>query len=551
MTALPGAGALRELLGDIAEVAAAFGVMGLAWPDPDLTRETTDLAERAREAGMEEGARRLEAVAAALEALAASREREQRQDHARAAFDALQRLVAWERAFRVELDLLEVQANLVRGETVVAEPGETRRVWPVGFDLRGQRLTIVCLDDGDGRPVVLVDTLLEVDRMDPLGRPVISRLFQDRIQLREVLSGVVELVDHPVSGVGGRRVFAPAFHTRPRVRRARGGPRLTELVEGSEGLDPRVPGPGRVRARVVCQGERVGVRAPSGLPVLVAATSALRTTLSKWVVREGNGAELELVLRFREGHWEVLAVEDPLEGRSYPAWDPRAFPLSGRRLTRVAPEDALWLRTALAWLGGFEAAEVDALAAQVREAPAADPLNALRLGWAARMLDVGRPVDEALVAQALGSEDPREVLAGLWLAEAGERDAEAPEGSPGDDLASSAVQIWRRTGSDLEAAQAAAAAHLDALRRQAGDPETPLPEPLDLLLFAEALARMQGGERGGRFAEVLGLPRDRVWRAAVEALLGWRITGAASPTRAGDALFLALAAGLGSWIGPG
>lgn len=100
LTAAPGA-----LVGDVLDLAGAVALAGLARPDPDLPGELRELAQRAEALRLDEGARRLRALAAALERVSAA-EPEDRRPRAREAHDALQRLVAWARQVRVEIELL-------------------------------------------------------------------------------------------------------------------------------------------------------------------------------------------------------------------------------------------------------------------------------------------------------------------------------------------------------------------------------------------------------------------------------------------------------------
>lgn len=94
-----------ELVVDVLDLAGAVAVAGLAWPDPELPAELRELAARARALRLGEGVERLDRLAQALD-VAVAADPEARREAVRVAIDAFQRLVAWARLMRVELELL-------------------------------------------------------------------------------------------------------------------------------------------------------------------------------------------------------------------------------------------------------------------------------------------------------------------------------------------------------------------------------------------------------------------------------------------------------------
>lgn len=100
VTAAPAA-----LLEDVLDLAAAVALAGIARPDPDLPGELRELAARARALRLDEGAGRLDAFATSLERVSVAGP-DARRPRTREAHDAFQRLVAWARRMRVEIDLL-------------------------------------------------------------------------------------------------------------------------------------------------------------------------------------------------------------------------------------------------------------------------------------------------------------------------------------------------------------------------------------------------------------------------------------------------------------
>ena len=220
--------AVASWLRDVDEVLRSVSVAGLAWPDLALEGDLRRLADRSRTLGAVGGAARMTSLAGAVAQVRAATDAESRHAADLAAFTALQDLVGWTLLMQREVDLLSVQAALAarRPPTQPAKTAEgpvaSLRVGLVGAELAGDRLALHGVDLDHGRPVRLEDRLVDVDPLDPTHRPVISRLFQARIRLADVLEGTVVLTDHPVSNGAGLSRFRPAFERAPVVRPSTG-----------------------------------------------------------------------------------------------------------------------------------------------------------------------------------------------------------------------------------------------------------------------------------------------------------------------------------------
>lgn len=364
---------IARLLVDLGEALEALVVAGLAHPDPDLPPECRALADRARRLGLASAAGHLEALAAAIDAVraAAPPGRVAPPLLTRAAVDATQRLVAWRRVFAHAFALQRVDGRLA-AEALEArglrpprppEAVATVRMVPIGAHLRGDRLTIHGLDLATGGRVTARDRLSDLDPLDPLGRPVISRLFQAAVSLRTVLSGLVDFRDHPVGRAHGGPLFAPAFRAVP------------ALVPLAPGLRPPTPPPVDARAldrlrRPVTVTLRVERRIDGvclvdperGEPVELEASALLDLNLTKLLARAGcAAATLTVVLAPAAGPPRVIAALDDANGDdalAWPAHDPLAFRFTGPTLTRRAEAtagdaiDTRWLCTLAALLAG-------------------------------------------------------------------------------------------------------------------------------------------------------------------------------------------------------
>ena len=180
--------------------------------------------------GLAGGAERLAELAGAVEAVVGAEDRPSRDAASRVAADALHAALVWLRVARSELELEAVRAALrdeVTTDTSALErPAVTTRVAPVGLERVGRRVVVHGLDDHG--PILLSDQWLDIDPVTPLDRPVISRLFGDRIVPRAMLAGRVVAQDHPVSREGVHRVLRPSFVSRLRRRCFR--PRQSEFV---------------------------------------------------------------------------------------------------------------------------------------------------------------------------------------------------------------------------------------------------------------------------------------------------------------------------------
>ncbi|MEZ4437413.1 MAG: hypothetical protein R3F65_33890, partial [bacterium] len=364
---------IARFLIDLGEALDALVVAGLAHPDPDLPIEGRALADRARRLGLAGAADHLDALAATLDAVraAAPPGRIAPLLLTRAAVDATQRLVAWRRVFAHAFALQRVDGRLA-AEALEArglrpprppEAVATVRMVPIGLHLRGDRLTLHGLDLATGGRVTARDRLSDLDPLDPLGRPVISRLFQAAVSLRAVLSGLVDFTDHPVGRAHGGPLFAPAFRAVPSVVPLAPGLRApTPPPVEARALD-RLRRPVTTTVRVERRIDGVAVVDPErGETVEFEASDLLDLNLAKLLARAGRAAaSLTVVLAPAAGPPRVIAAiegDDDEDARAWPAHDPLAFRFTGPALMRRAdavtgdPVDTRWLCALAALLAG-------------------------------------------------------------------------------------------------------------------------------------------------------------------------------------------------------
>ncbi len=364
---------IARFLVDLGEALDQRVVAGLAHPDPDLPIEGRALADRARRLGLTGAADHLDALAATLDAVraAAPPGRIAPPPLTRPAVDATQRLVAWRRVFAHAFALQRVDGRLA-AEALEArglrpprppEAVATVRMVPIGLHLRGDRLTLHGLDLATGGRVTARDRLSDLDPLDPLGRPVISRLFQAAVSLRAVVSGLVDFSDHPVGRAHGGPLFAPAFRAVPTIVPLAPGLRApTPPPVEARALD-RLRRPVTVTVRVERRIDGVMVVDPErGEPIELEASDLLDLNLAKLLARAGcTSASLTVVLAPAAGPPRVIAALDPGafdddDARAWPAHDPLAFRFTGpalmRRVEAVTgdPVDTRWLCTLAALL---------------------------------------------------------------------------------------------------------------------------------------------------------------------------------------------------------
>lgn len=553
--------ALDDLLGAVA-------VAGLAWPDADLPDDLRALAEAGGGFGAEAGAARLAAFG---EAAAAVREAPVGPERIAAegrAFTALMAVVAWRRRIRRELDLVEVQAALVvRGTSEAAErprggPVLSGSFGVVGVELVADRLAIHALDLDRGTPALLVDRVDDVDPADPFGRPLVSRLFQARVRLGEVLRGAIALRDHPVSQQGSLAVVRPAFDAVAVARPRREAPPLAPPLPA--GGFPAAGAPARLELALGRAGDRAVVRRADGASLEVPETAILRFNLTKLALRDEPVVTLPGAVGVRQANPALLAVDHPVDGRGFPAVDPRAFPLSPASLrSRVTGEgpEADWLRAGLSREAG------EAPPADLERRLAAPPATVEAAFWAGRAARVlglelppahlalaARQVTAAPTATArwwavwllLGQEDDatRRALRSVWTAT---YEQPNPHPEPADLCARAALIPLFPNPGEADPAERAVSwldAHLAVIRGRAHQARG-LPALGELAWLAEVRV-MLTGDHAEAPLRALDLPPDAVRSAVVEALWAAFAAVDATPTvqaAAGDAVWAMRLAG--------
>lgn len=568
-------GPVLRWLAEVDDLIGAVAVAGLAWPDADLASDLRSLADRAEAIGAEQGAIRLAELGRSAAAVRAAENTADRTAAESEAFAALMRLMGWLRRFRVQLDLVAVQAALVVRGTSEAAPKKKRgpvasmRLRAVGAELSGAQLVVHAVDLHGGGPAMLVDRLQDVDDTDPLARPVISRLFQSRLRLGQLLDGVVDLEDHPVQERGGGAVFRPAFEAPARLLNPDPGsspPTAPDVEWTGEWSWPASGRPGRIQATLGREAERVVLRDEHGEPLQTPETPVLRFTATKLSIRE-PAQPIWITLRSRREVRTILAADHPDDGRCWPAMDPRAFPLSARALgDRVQGDDpgALWTRAALARQDGETP---EGLAEAIAAATPTSIREAWRLGRAA--VAIGAELAASWVgfaAPTLASADADgdDRWCAIWLIIASQQldrhgpalqtawdrfyDKPPTDPTPGDVCARAMLidLLDLAASEELDAAGRAVAyldAHLSALRLSARAREPKLPSLAALAWLAEARS-MLTGDGGAAPLALLDIPADRLRLMAIEAL--WAAFGPEprDVDEAGDAVWAMALAGM-------
>ncbi len=326
---------LERFLDDVDEAVGQVFVAGLSFPDPELPDELASLSERAERHGLPTALAHLKRLELWVRAISGEKSTERRLELAQGAWDETQRLLAWLRLFRTELGFLIVESALsaeTAGETQGAArqvPTRTVTMYPVGLELeRSGMLLIAGLDIDSKMPVVLRDHLAELDPDRPLSGKVISRLFQDAVDLSVVMRGLIRLEDHPVVQRQTVMLFRPAFRATPKLLP------VTEDFQPPEfpSLDPsRLRGqhmPGPFRATLSARGRQIHWTAPWP----VESSEVIKLNATKLLAREAaTKLELDLVARLKEDDTlRVLSATTEDDGRVFLADDPTLF--------RMAPE---------------------------------------------------------------------------------------------------------------------------------------------------------------------------------------------------------------------
>jgi hypothetical protein len=396
-----------ELLSDVRSALRVLWVAGLEQPEPSLPSELADLSLVARSLKLEGLA---DALTALRHTLAPQRTAEER-------------FVAWRRVWvraRLLADgvarehlarHLSAQADGAEPAAPVRPRGRSATLWPVGVEIHDDKLHVHALD-ADGHWVTLDDRPVHLDPDDPAHQPTTSRLFQGEVRLLDVLTGELELVDHPGVATAARWVARPAFHTHPRVRPARQpGPPVPDLPIGARLALGRADGrfersPDGWHGR--CAGSTTSVPPLLAFDLDKQSTffglSTIGTPDACWVARGDRRV--------------LLSVDDPPR---FPSVDPTATTASLASLVADRHDTGAAALRALAWPvhGGDRAAIARALA----PAATSDDLARRHAAEAAGLAIGLPPHDDAPGAHALlGAPDAsvrgaEELLVALWLTE--------------------------------------------------------------------------------------------------------------------------------------
>lgn len=312
----------------LTEVDGALGrlfVSGLAHPPLDLPPTLTLLAERAEVVGVPTAAQKLSALAALLEGLCPGPpQRDLRTERAERAFKEGMELVAWLRLFRGHFDLQRA-GTLQQAEAEADDvPRFTGRMRIDGAHLEGDRLVIAGRDEEE-QPLFAVDILADLDRDDPFGSPVISRLLQRSIELSELLDATLEFEAHPVGRARRGRMLKPAFRSAPVLRPAEARPPQDEELE--------------VRWS---DGVRTSDRDLFVPPLL-------DFNLTKLLAHQQRPRLAVLIQRGRTGHRLIRA--DDGNGACLPALDARCWTVPAPVLARWVEDADPWVRTAASLYG--------------------------------------------------------------------------------------------------------------------------------------------------------------------------------------------------------
>lgn len=598
-------GPLSRWTGELGELIEQITVAGLAYPDPDLPAAIQALADRGASLGLRRPIAPAVRLAACLRQCTPTASDAQRQQASAEAFGLLQRLTAWRRLFEREQALMVVDAQLnalgdAQAMPTPSVPTRSLEAWPDGFHYAAGRLTILARDRHDGAPVIIRDSVPDLDAIDPFARPYLSRLFQAAVSLEAVMGSIIVFEDHPVSLRGGASVFAPAFRVAPVLR-----PVAEHFVPPD--LPSAQPGsrrPGLLDVDCVMTPEGPQLMLPDGHPLPVAERPILSLNLRKALTVHPQLGLTVCVIDGPEGARVLHGIH--AEARCFLAADPTLFRWTPEALVQAAADGSAWLRAGAALFGGGAAESVQALgeawpaqpnvpdcwrAAYLRWAlglplPDADlrDLLALTFHAATRPADC-RPADFARVygvpAGALGAAgrtvSDRVVYMALWLAWlCGDLAAHLPdlrglytaryatldtepdvhaicaramlqsifaeeiaaESDPDDD---EARDIYAPIVDYLQT-------HLSSFVHRPGQARPrPLPSLGGVLALADLWARLTDADPRDAPIARLGFDRTALGASIAQTLYAWRREGAPAAA-AGDALWVAAHAGLGRWF---
>ncbi len=533
---------------------------GVAWPDAGAAAALDASADGLLTLGLAGGAQRLADLAGAVEAVAGADDRSSRDAASRVAADALHAALVWLRVARSELDLEAVRAALrdevTTDTSALQRPAVTTRVAPVGLERVGRRVVVHGLDDHG--PILLSDQWLDIDPVTPLDRPVISRLFGDRIVPRAMLAGRVVAQDHPVSREGVHRVLRPSFVSRLRLDSTPASPKPVPTAVGSEDRRSFPPATSLEVSLESRPGEGAALVTAAG-PIPL-ESSALRELALACLEVRGDIEGLRAVIRRRASTSSLLALDHPSVGRTFPDLDPGAFALSATTLFARVPLDSiagLWLGAALVGHGadGWEALALASESLQPRT-----PLEHWWLARARAELDLPGRADGDAIRAALDDVDAEGQWPLLDVARQADLDAAVmPERraawrthGASDLQAPSVGRVCARAMqlSDLgeeahgatprERAAAFLEAHVERRRGSEVDPEL-WPTPREWLW----LSRAHGAVGGVARVSALRPDRLRLLRTIAAPVLRWARHGDVRDLGlAGDALWCALSADL-------
>lgn len=409
---------LERFLSDVEEAVRQLFTAGLSFPDPELPEELTVLAERAERHGLPTAVAHLQRLRLWITSIGEHNEAEGRLRLAEGAWDETQRLLAWLRLFRTELDFLTIEGALAveasgdTERTVSRVPTRTSTVWPVGLELEPSGKLLIFGFDVDAKmPVLLRDQLAELNPDDPIGDRAISRLFQDQVNVGQIMKGLVRLEDHPVVRRQSSMLFRPAFRAIPKVLAVAGDFQAPELpaLDPERNRGQHVPGP--VTATIELRGGKLRWSAPFDIDT----NDVLQLNLMKLLARDRQAAiEIDLVARLKDDSLRLLSATTVDDGTVFIADDPTLFRLAPNVLASSAIEASgalarapfigAWLRSTSFLFGGADGSAV----AKVREDLSSAQLSGLdqhyTAGLTSFLLGDGIPPAsvEKLVRETLG-----------------------------------------------------------------------------------------------------------------------------------------------------
>ena len=340
------AGALVRFIDDVHEALGQLFVAGVSFPDPDLPTEIDSLARRAERYGLPTAVEQLLSLRVEVDGLGLSDDLFVRADRSEALWRRVQRVTAWLRLFREQLELALAESRLVteQGDPASVDralsngPTATLRCVPVGLLVQGRNLLVVALEEGTGAVVHWVDPLAEQTPRGPFDGLIISRFFREQVDLGQQLRSAVALTDHPYTvsdASDGVRVFGPAFSATPR---AVGPTSNAPSVPAYAGLAAR---PGQVSLVITfTRSNGLALHTPAGKGPSVFLGRVLRCNALKLVIRRGSPrVPLDATLMRMGSHDHLIAAMTDVDGRVFPADDPSCFRLSRAELNRLIMAD--------------------------------------------------------------------------------------------------------------------------------------------------------------------------------------------------------------------